>query len=127
MDREICLDTDILIEITKNSEEIITFLRKLGANLYTTPINSFEIWTGRLRKEEEHIKNLIENLKSADFNKKAALRTGDIYKYLKEKGELIDFRDIFIASVCIENNLELFTNNKKHFERLKKFGLKLVE
>ena len=31
---------------------------------------------------------------------------------------MIEFRDIFIAATCIENNLPIVTLNKKHFERI---------
>jgi tRNA(fMet)-specific endonuclease VapC len=126
MDRNVCLDSDILIEITKGNQEIINSLQKLNANLYASPINIFEIWAGRLKKEEKNIESLIINLRKVDFNSQTAIKAGDIQLLLKEKGELIDFRDLFIASICIVNNLELMTLNKKHFERLTKFGLRLV-
>jgi tRNA(fMet)-specific endonuclease VapC len=45
----------------------------------------------------------------------------------QDKGDILDVRDIFIASVCIIEGLELLTFNLKHFERMKKFGLRLVK
>lgn len=126
MDRKICLDSDVLIELTKGNKEIVECLQKFDASLYTSSINVFELWTGRLKKEEENIHNLIISLKKEGFDSESAIKAGDINLSLKEKGELIDFRDLFIASICITNNLELFTLNKKHFERLSKYGLRLV-
>lgn len=126
VDRKICLDTNILIEITRNNKEIILLIKELDSYLYTTSISIFEIWNGRLRKEDEQIKRLINSLKKVSFDEQAALIAGDIQMRLREAGDLIDIRNLFIASVCIINNLELLTNNKKHFERLKKFGLKLI-
>jgi len=126
MDKKICLDSDILIEISRGNRKIIDRIKNLDANLYTTSINIFEIWTGRLKKEEEATRALIASLKKTDFDEGSAIKAGDMQIKLKEAGNLIDFRDIFIASICIENDIELFTNNKKHFERLKRFGLQLV-
>ena len=41
------------------------------------------------------------------------------------KGMEVEFRDIMIASICINRDIPLLKNNKKHFERLKGEGLKL--
>jgi tRNA(fMet)-specific endonuclease VapC len=126
VDKKICLDSDILIEISKNNTEVIEKLRKLDANIYTTPINIFEIWAGRFKKEENSVKKLINNLKKINFDEQSSLKAADIQLELKKTGQNIDFRDIFIASICIQNDIPLFTKNKKHFERLTKFGLKLI-
>ena len=126
MDRKVCLDSDIQIEILKNNQQISEKIIELKANLYTTSINIFEIWTGRLKKQEDSAKQLIRSLKKINFDENSALKAGDINLELKKSGELLDIRDVFIASICISNNLELFTLNKKHFERLTKFGLKLI-
>ncbi len=126
MDRKICLDSDILIEILRTNQDVKDQLSELNSNLYTTPINIFEVWGGRSKKDEEGVKKLINSLKKIDLDELSALKAGDMQIELKNSGELIDFRDLFIGAVCIQNNIELLTNNKKHFERLKKFGLKLV-
>ena len=93
MVRKICLDSDILIEFLRENKEIKEKIESLGGQFYTTSINVFEIWGGRIKSEEK----------------------------------MIDIRDIFVGARCIENKQELLTNNRKHFERLKKFGLVLVE
>jgi predicted nucleic acid-binding protein len=126
MDRKICLDSDILVEILRGNREIINNLEELNANLYASSISIFEIWVGRLKKEEEKIKKLFQSLKKLDFDNISAIKSGDIHESLKENGDILDFRDIFIASSCMVKNIELYTNNKRHFERLKKYGLKLV-
>lgn len=126
MDRKICLDSDIIINFLRKSHKAKETLNKLGGEFYTTQINLFEIWSGRLIDEEKTIKEMLNSLIKFDFDEDAAIKAGDIMVNLKKSGNIIDFRDLFIASICIVNNLELLTNNKKHFERLKKYGLKLV-
>ncbi|MEK6890067.1 MAG: type II toxin-antitoxin system VapC family toxin [Nanoarchaeota archaeon] len=127
MEREICLDSDIIIEILRNNEKVIKNVYSLDAIFHTTSINIFEIWSGRFEKEENQINGILRAFEKIDFEEKHAILAGDIQMKLRERKELIDFRDLFIASICICNNLELLTNNKKHFEKLKKFGLKLIE
>lgn len=127
VDRKICLDSDIIVDFLRKNPETKRIIEELGEEFYTTQINTFEIWSGKLKHEENMIKNMLGSLTKIDFDEQAALKAGDIQMKLKETGNLIDFRDLFIASICIQNNLELLTNNKKHFERMKKFGLKLVE
>jgi len=51
--------------------------------------------------------------------------SGEILSKLKKKREVIDFRDVMIASIVIENDVALYTRNVKHFKRVE--GLKLYE
>src|SRR3989344_9460774 len=99
MDRKVCLDSDIQIEILKNNQQISEKIIELKANLYTTSINIFEIWTGRLKKQEDSAKQLIRSLKKINFDENSALKAGDINLELKKSGELLDIRDVFIASI----------------------------
>lgn len=126
VDRKICLDSDIIIEILKDNKEVIEKISALEAVFHTTSVNIFEIWSGRLKKEENQISGILEGFKKDNFEEKHAFLAGDIHIKLKETGSLVDFRDLFIGAICIENKLELLTNNKKHFERIKQFGLKLI-
>ncbi|MBI2632647.1 type II toxin-antitoxin system VapC family toxin [Candidatus Pacearchaeota archaeon] len=126
MDRKICLDTNIIIDFLRKNPKTKRIIDNLGEEFYTTQIITFEVWSGRLKHEENMIKDMLGSLIKIDFNENSALKAGDIQMKLKETGDLIDFRDLFIASICIVNDLELLTNNKKHFEKLKKFGLKLI-
>ena len=120
---KICLDSDVLIEILKNDNETIAKFKQLDSEFYATSINVFEIWSGK--KEEELINHFLKNFIIIDFDEESAFLAGDIRRELKKKGEDVEMRDIFIASICISNDLELWTYNRKHFERMVKFGLKL--
>jgi predicted nucleic acid-binding protein len=61
-----------------------------------------------------------------DLDNETILEYSEIYNKLKKEGKLIDHADLLIASSAIVNNLILITNNLKHFERLKKSGLRVV-
>jgi len=123
--RKICLDTDILIQMMRDDDNLNAIMTSLDADFFTTSINVFEIWQGH--REGEETLELLSPLVKVDFDEKSALISGDIQRKLLDKGDVLGVRDVFVASVCIKNELELLTFNFKHFERLKKFGLKLVK
>lgn len=125
MVKKICLDTDVLISLFKKDETTKKLLESLGEIIFaTTSVNIFELWFGR--KEQEGTSELIESLEIFNFDKTSAKISADILRVLKKQGQLLEFRDVFMASICIKNNLELLTLNKKHFNRLKKLGLILI-
>jgi tRNA(fMet)-specific endonuclease VapC len=124
MVRKICLDSDVLIALLGKDEKTKLLLESLDAMFYTTAINSFEVWYGR--KKTETVFQLLGTLHVLDMTDSSGRKAGDIMRDLKAKGTLLDIRDVFIASVCIKNDVELLTLNKKHFSRMKKYGLNLV-
>jgi len=124
---EICLDTNIIIDSIARKEDALKLVRNLDfidTFLCTTSVNVFELWQGE--RPLEKITYTINTLVVFDFDKDSAKIAGRIMKILKKEGKQLDMRDLFIASICIKNDLKLFTLNKKHFERLKRFGLKLL-
>jgi len=60
-------------------------------------------------------------------NNNSILVASKIWADLKKRGKLIDERDLEIGALCIINQLPLWTKNIKHFNRLKKYGLRLVD
>ncbi len=124
MVRKICLDSDVLVALLNGDERTRSFLQVLDADFYGTTVNSFELWYGR--KKSENVKDLLESLHLVSFDLASSQLAADILLELKTKGELLELKDVFIAAMCITHNIEFYTYNKKHFERLKKFGLQLV-
>jgi len=75
----------------------------------------------------EKFKNWIEvNLNIVCLDNSSLKVASTIYSDLRKRGELIKDPNLLIASICIANDLSLMTGNKKHFERLKRYGLKLI-
>lgn len=122
MAEKVCLDTDTCIAVVKGEKKA----EKLGdlianGKLFITSITVFELY---LRKENlNEIKNFLEGIFVLSFDADCALKASNIQKELKSKGNLLDFRDIFIASIAIVNNCSLATFNKKHFFRIKDLEL----
>ncbi|MDO8661011.1 MAG: type II toxin-antitoxin system VapC family toxin [Candidatus Woesearchaeota archaeon] len=124
MVRQVCLDSDIIIQLLNKDETIKKILESLDAEFCTTTINTFEVWFGR--KKEDPASELLSALHIHALESNATKLGADILRELKRTGQLIDMRDLFVGAICIEKKLELLTLNKKHFERLRKFGLVLV-
>lgn len=121
--KEICLDTSVLIEITKKNQtradDILKYLR--GKSISISVITLFEHLIGL--KKDEYPKL---DLKTYSFTKDDANLASKMMIVLRKQGRDINFRDLFIASTCKNNNLELMTLDK-HFKNLKQFGLRLVD
>ncbi|MBI3334595.1 type II toxin-antitoxin system VapC family toxin, partial [Candidatus Pacearchaeota archaeon] len=92
MDRKICLDSDIIINFLRKNPETKKIIDELGEEFYTTQINTFEVWSGRLNHEENTIKDVLDSIIKIDFDENSALKAGDIQIKLRESGDLIDFR-----------------------------------
>ena len=125
MVRQICLDSDVIIALLNKDEKTRETINLIDANFYTTAINSFEVWFGR--KQTENIFELFSWLNPLPLTDKIARSAADIQRSLKPKGNLGAVRDLFIAAICIENDVELLTYNLKDFERFEKHGLILIK
>lgn len=118
--KRILIDTSVLIDHFRKKNKKSSYLYKLSKNndLYLSAITKFEILIGTKEHQINDIKKLIECFSILKYNSKSVEVSANILKDLRSKNQLIDFRDIFIASTAISNNLILATLNIKHFERI---------
>lgn len=125
------LDSDILIQFLRKNKKAIEKIEYILENhglLATTSINAAELYFGAcLSKQKEQNKQntqkLIDQLIILPFSKESALIYGEIRADLQDKGDLINDLDIFIASIVIEHNSTLITNNTKHFQKITKLQI----
>ena len=118
-DRRVLIDTSIFIEYFRKENKKNTklyFLTKEGYTLTTSSICYFEYMSGS--KNETFDKLLFEKIEIIDFDKKQAFMASTIFKTLKKKNSLIEFRDILISACAIVYNMPLATLNTKHFKRI---------
>ena len=124
MEQKICLDTDICIEIlNKNPDYEKLFDKFFSADVFISSITVFELFLREANLLD--VKRFVEYFTILDFDGSCAINGSEISKDLKKKGKIIDFRDIFIATICIVNGCDFLTLNKKHFENIN--GLKLLK
>jgi len=124
MDKEICLDTDVCIEIVKETSLGRRILEDIDEKQINIPVAViFELYL-----RETHIDKVdffLSKFNPLPFEEQTAKIASSIHKQLKKQGNILDLRDLFIAATCIEHGYCLLTLNKKHFDRVQ--GLELME
>ena len=127
MKEKICIDTDILIDYlrSKQKSEYLDKIFNGDIEGYLTSVNMFELNIGVTnKKQSQDIRDIVSYFQILNFDVKASQIASDIFISLKNKGFMTDFRDIFIASCCISNNIPLVTRNIKHFENINSLKIK---
>ena len=99
-------------------------VQSFDADYCTTSVNVFELWHGR--KKGEVINELLSSLKTLNLDSAASRKAGDILRVLQAEGNILDLKDLFIGAICIAQGAKLMTFNKKHFQKLGKFGLEII-
>jgi len=127
----VLLDTDILSHLMKGDARVSAQAERYLSNhdrLSFSIITRYEILRG-LRAKDAHLQETRFDILCSKSNvfaltdpivKKAAR----IYAELRRRGEMIGDADILIAATAIVNEVELNTNNQKHFGRIS--GLKII-
>ncbi len=124
-----CLDTTFLVDLIREVRRRKTgpatnLLKKLLENGHSLTISLFTIaelyagiqtHTGRERESLDEILALFEVL---PFGTSTARILGVLYGSLRAQGREIGVIDTLIASVAIEYNEVLITQNIKHFSRI---------
>ncbi|MFH1316817.1 MAG: type II toxin-antitoxin system VapC family toxin [Candidatus Woesearchaeota archaeon] len=123
MVKKVCLDTDVCIEIIKNSDQGKMILNKIYD--HEVSISSITMFELLLRETNlSIIDKFFNRVEILEFNAPSSRIASQIFKNLKSSGKIIEIRDIFIASIAVSNNCELATLNKKHFDVIS--GLKVI-
>ena len=122
MDQKVCLDTDACIAIINRKGDYQSILNKiLYSRVFVSTVTLFELFLRKTNVVE--VENFIKDLEILNFDTTSARKASEILKILKNEGELIEVRDLFIASAAIVNDCSLATFNKKHFSRIKELEL----
>ncbi len=122
----IIVDTSVIIDFLRKRKKEVSALWKIRetSTCFMSVITLFELLSGA--KTERHFADIkiISNWIGQIFlDDKTAELSAHIYKNLKGKNQLLEFRDIFIAATAIHQNLTLATLNKKHFEQIENLKL----
>lgn len=124
-----CLDTDVLIEYFRGNEKIRNRINTISEedSIGITWLSFYEFFkgiyvSGRL-EEERFLGKLLDTSLVLELSYESSKIGGEIYAFLKKKGQLINDADILIASVVKSYEATLVTNNLFHFSRIE--GLKV--
>ncbi|MBF0202708.1 MAG: type II toxin-antitoxin system VapC family toxin [Desulfamplus sp.] len=124
---KLCLDTDVIIRYLKGREPVASAVEKAVINYesYITSITVYELLFGVERaKKEIGEQELLGIMTILPFDYASAKRAATLHSSLISKNMDIGIKDILIASICLENNIPIFTANDKHFSRVN--GLNVV-
>ena len=125
-------DTDYLIKILRNDNKTMTHLKELleqPSELFITHVTLWELYQGvykssRIKYNLKQTEELIQFFTIIPFTQAIAKRFGFLINDLRKKGTPIGVMDILIASIALENNLPLVTDNRSHFE---KTGVEIID
>lgn len=114
----ILLDSSVLIDILnglKKRKELIHQLIEEGYFIATCSIIVSEIYAGMLPREQEKTDRFLSHMEYFEINFNIARKAGILKHEWARKGHTLTLSDTIIASLAIERNLMLITDNIKHF------------
>ncbi len=122
----ILIDTSIIVDhLRKKNKSKSKFWKLANAfNCAISTITLFELYSGAKNNSQKKDIDIISALMDIiPYDANQAKMASEIFHTLKKDNKLIEYRDIFIASCAIEQNIPLATPNKKHFDRIENLRL----
>lgn len=128
----VLLDTDILSNIVRKnpSLRLLSELeRRTGEPLFTTAVNTAEIYYGAARSpHREYIlrvyrEKVFPQLTILPFDEECAPIFGDLKASLEKRGTPRSEPDLRIAAIALRHRLTVITGNTKHFAGLPRLSV----
>jgi len=120
------VDTDILIDLLRKKDYSVSLIKKLGEEikLATSAINAFELYRGAYKSQNQEknlasVKGLLNSLHILNTDENSMEIAGRITADLERKGNMMDVRDLLIASIALVYGYGVLTNNIRHFSKIK--------
>ncbi len=129
--RRICLDTDIVIDYLRQTEETENLAEKLYLRfdeIALTAITVYELLLGVEYlggKNRSEVEAIIESSLILPLSEQASREAAKISAELKRSGSPIGIADELIAAICRTFGICLLTRNVRHFKRID--GLQILE
>ena len=123
------IDSDILIYFLKGKQEVVERLSQIPINeLYISRINYTELIYGaynstKINQNLKVIEPFLDSFEVLEFTRTSSLIFAKEKARLKKSGNIIADMDLMIASIAIENDCTLISNNIKHFDRVQNLKL----
>jgi tRNA(fMet)-specific endonuclease VapC len=124
MGQKVCLDSDVAIEMIKETPSGVSVFRAVQqSEMFIASTTLFELLLRR--NNLDAVERFVERVNVLPFDDKSARLASVLHKQLREKGTPVEFRDIFIAATAMTNGCILSTLNIKDFSMIPR--LKLLE
>ena len=112
------VDTDVLIDVSRNNEAAISFLDQLDDFWSVSIITALELIVGaRNKKEVSEIDELVASYSALPLTAEIGNSSYTLLRQFAKSHGLRVF-DSLIAATAMEGNLTLVSRNKKHFEMI---------
>lgn len=124
----ILLDSSVIIELfrkQKKEKTVFFNLAQSEKDFCISSVTYFEVGIGNRSSHLDFWEDLLSVLSVLPFDIACASTAIEIYRKLKEKGNLIDFADLCIGATALSNNIRIATLNKKHFSKIE--GLQIID
>lgn len=123
------LDTNIIIDFFRKKHEVVKAIFELE-NIFVPVTAVGELYYGAYlsKKSQTHIEKIEGFLSKVNIllmDEEILRLYGKIKSILKEKGKPISENDIWIASITIQHELELLSNDS-HFENIENIKIKKI-
>ncbi|MBN2393630.1 MAG: type II toxin-antitoxin system VapC family toxin [Anaerolineae bacterium] len=113
--QQLLVDTDVLIEYLRGSEQAIVFLESLERRPAISVICVAEVLAGvRDETEQEAIECFLQTFDILPVDD-AAARLGGHYRRTYAKSHGTSLADALVAATAVNNNLRLATFNARHY------------
>lgn len=119
--RRTVVDTSILIDFLRktNKDRSVLWKIKEADDCFISSITMFELLSGaKTARHVEDIRKLSKWIPSLPFDDEIAHVAASLFQELKQKNEVIEFRDIFIAATAKTHHCCVATLNTEHFTRI---------
>jgi predicted nucleic acid-binding protein len=123
---DLVIDTSIIIDHLRkrNKRKSILFQIADTYALYVPAVVEFELFAGATDEEKlRDVKNILQSCTSIPMTSEVAQEAGLLYRKLKQDNQLIEIRDLLIASTAGVHGIPLMTLNTKHFQRIDALNL----
>ncbi|HBB98803.1 MAG TPA: VapC toxin family PIN domain ribonuclease [Blastocatellia bacterium] len=112
------VDTDVLIDVSRNNEGAISFLDQLDDSWSVSIITALELVVGaRNKKEVSEIDQLVASYSPIPLTTEIGNSAYSLLRLFAKSHGLRVF-DSLIAATALEEDLTLVSRNKKHFEMI---------
>jgi tRNA(fMet)-specific endonuclease VapC len=119
------VDTDVLIDVSRNNQAAIDFLDQLDDSWSMSIITALELIVGaRNKREVNQIDQLLAAYSALPLTTEIGNSSYDLLKQFAKSHGLRVF-DSLIAATAIEENLTLLSKNKKHFQMISNLNLEI--
>jgi len=123
------LDTDTCIEIIRNNKRVVeNFRRNNNEVCYLSHMTISELFFGAWNspRPEYHLEKtqeFVAKFRTIPWSVNGCEIFGKMKATTRKRGDVIADSDLIIASIAVQENVMLISNNLKHFERLVSLGL----